>query len=140
LIGTMSERTEGHEQQHEGEAEHEREDVRQPRFHDLQEVLGGGGHARHRHFGAGQPPDRGRDDLAAQDVERVVGGRIGAAAAQRERVLGDGVVRADVQALQRGAYVGRGHVARLDGDHGGQGAAGERALEAVVGLDDRQAA
>ena len=94
--------------------------------------------------------------MGAQGLERALGGGVGAAALDRERDDGDGLVGADldvrglgelpggqcavVQLLDRGLDGRGGDVVGLDHGRGRKGPAGEGGLEAVVGLDDRLAA
>ena len=104
-----------------------------------------------------QLADGGRDDLGAQDLERALGGGVGAAALDRERDDGDGLVGADRRrrrARRAGRWRAPGRAAAgsrpgpaaavtsvgLDHGRGRDGAAGEGGLDAVVGLDDRLAA
>ena len=149
-------RAERDQQQDEREPEHEREHERRACRQVVDEVLRAGGHAGHRDLGAGELADGGGDDLGAQDLERALGRRVGAAALDRERDDGDGLVGADldaeglrepaarqraiVQLLDRGLDRRGGDVVGLDHGRGRDGAAGERRLEPVVGLDDRLAA
>ena len=72
-------RAERDEQQHEREAEHEDEDERRRRLHLLRPVLRGCRVAGDRVLDAGDRADRGREDLAAKRVERVVRRRVRAA-------------------------------------------------------------
>ena len=78
------ERPEREQQQHEREPEHEQEHVREPRPHLVVEVVGAGGHARHRHLDAGQRLRDRRDHRVAQRVQRGDRGRVVAVSGDRE--------------------------------------------------------
>ena len=148
------ERAERDQQQQERRGEHEREHVGQVADHGVVEVAGRGGLSGGVGLDSVHLAERGRDELVAQRVGRLVRQLVGAApvvgsatVATVWSLLTSSVALALEQARTLLGLVssesiaettlGGGHVVGLDHDHLHAALAGEGGLDAVVGLHHR---